>query len=87
MAFVRMCFGKKEDDPASKKNAEIEKTLREDKKKQEREVKILLLGEIHYRAARNYNHLTSACRRWRKWKVDCLEADAADPRWWLFTER
>lgn len=39
-----MCFGKKESDPAAQKNAEIEKVLREDKKKQEREVKILLLG-------------------------------------------
>lgn len=41
---MKMCFGKKEEDPGAKKNAEIEKTLREDRKKQEREVKILLLG-------------------------------------------
>lgn len=45
MALGRMCFGsKKETDAGAAKNAEIEKVLREDKKKQEREVKILLLG-------------------------------------------
>lgn len=44
-----MCFGKKEkvtgdNDEATRRNAEIEKQLREDKKRQTREVKILLLG-------------------------------------------
>ncbi|KAF2432719.1 guanine nucleotide binding protein, alpha subunit [Tothia fuscella] len=39
-----MCFGKKPQDPRSKKNEEIEKSLRADKKRQEREVKLLLLG-------------------------------------------
>jgi hypothetical protein len=41
-----MCFGdsKKQDDPGAKKNSEIDKQLREDRKKQGKEVKILLLG-------------------------------------------
>ncbi|KAF2502610.1 guanine nucleotide binding protein, alpha subunit [Lophium mytilinum] len=39
-----MCFGKKPDDPDSRKNEEIEKGLRADRKRQEREVKLLLLG-------------------------------------------
>ena len=43
-----MCFGssKKSDDPGSRKNAEIEKRIKQDQKKDAREVKILLLGEI-----------------------------------------
>jgi guanine nucleotide-binding protein subunit alpha len=40
-----MCFGRKSSDPRSKRNDDIEKSLRADKKKQEREVKMLLLGE------------------------------------------
>jgi guanine nucleotide-binding protein subunit alpha len=44
MAPGIMCFGKKPQDPRSKKNEEIEKALRADKKRQEREVKLLLLG-------------------------------------------
>lgn len=44
MAPGIMCFGKKPQDPRSKKSEEIEKTLRADKKRQEREVKLLLLG-------------------------------------------
>jgi len=41
-----MCFGdgSKQDNPGSKKNTEIEKQLKEDRKKQGKEVKILLLG-------------------------------------------
>lgn len=44
-----MCFGSKEqagaaDDEGARKNAEIEKMLREDKKRVAREIKILLLG-------------------------------------------
>jgi len=44
MAPGMMCFGKKPIDPESKKNEEIEKQLRVDRKRQEREVKLLLLG-------------------------------------------
>lgn len=44
MAPGIMCFGKKPEDPESKKNEEIEKGIRNDKRKQEREVKLLLLG-------------------------------------------
>lgn len=40
-----MCFGKKSDDPESKRNEDIEKQIRVDRKRQEREVKLLLLGE------------------------------------------
>ncbi|KAJ9638966.1 G-Protein alpha subunit [Coniosporium tulheliwenetii] len=39
-----MCFGKKPEDPESRRNEDIEKALRADRKKQEREVKLLLLG-------------------------------------------
>lgn len=46
MAPAIMCFGRKPStaDPNARKNAEIEKTLRNDKKRAEREVKLLLLG-------------------------------------------
>lgn len=43
-----MCFGRSgkqsANDPLSKRNAEIERALRGDRKKAEREVKLLLLG-------------------------------------------
>lgn len=43
-----MCFGKKEanadNDEGVRRNADIEKALREDKKRLAREIKILLLG-------------------------------------------
>lgn len=40
-----MCFGSsKQDDPDARKNAEIEKQIKADQKKQSREVKMLLLG-------------------------------------------
>ncbi|KAL2353557.1 G-protein alpha subunit [Cryomyces antarcticus] len=39
-----MCFGKKAEDPDVRKNEEIEKQIRADRKKQAREVKLLLLG-------------------------------------------
>jgi guanine nucleotide-binding protein subunit alpha len=39
-----MCFGKKPEDPESRRNEEIEKSIRNDRRKQEREVKLLLLG-------------------------------------------
>ena len=46
MASAIMCFGRKPSaaDPEARKNAEIEKNLRVDRKKAEREVKLLLLG-------------------------------------------
>ncbi|KAE9963504.1 hypothetical protein BLS_007169 [Venturia inaequalis] len=44
MAPVLMCFGRKSQDPEKLKNEEIERGLRADKKRQEREVKLLLLG-------------------------------------------
>jgi hypothetical protein len=44
MAPGIMCFGKKPIDPESKRNAEIEKQLRADQKRQKSEVKLLLLG-------------------------------------------
>ena len=44
MAPGIICFGKKPDDPEARKNEEIEKQLRIDKKKAEKEVKLLLLG-------------------------------------------
>jgi hypothetical protein len=52
-----MCFGSsKQDDPRARKNADIEKQLRADQKKQAKEVKILLLGAspyTHNKAGRN----------------------------------
>lgn len=45
MAFM-MCFGgSKQADPDARKNAEIEKQIRQDAKRQAREVKVLLLGK------------------------------------------
>ncbi|KAF9692878.1 hypothetical protein EKO04_009128 [Ascochyta lentis] len=44
MAPAIMCFGRKPVDPKSRKNEDIEKNLRMDRKKAEREVKLLLLG-------------------------------------------
>lgn len=44
MAPGIMCFGKKADDPNNRKNEEIDRQLRNDRKRQEREVKLLLLG-------------------------------------------
>lgn len=49
MAPGKMCFGKKAEDPNNRRNEEIEKIIRVDKKKQEREVKLLLLGTDHGR--------------------------------------
>lgn len=51
MAPGIMCFGKKPADPDSRRNEEIEKGIRNDKKRQEREVKLLLLGTQAHRAA------------------------------------
>jgi hypothetical protein len=75
-----MCFGKKPEDPESRRNEEIEKSIRNDRRKQEREVKLLLLGRHanrHHKATRltRYDH---RCRR--KWQVDSVEADASDTR-------
>lgn len=46
MAIAKiMCFGTaSKDDPDAKKNREIERQLREDHKRLQREVKLLLLG-------------------------------------------
>ena len=42
-----MCFGSsKQDDPRARKNADIEKQLKADQKRQAKEVKILLLGTL-----------------------------------------
>ena len=49
MAPAIMCFGRKSVDPKSKKNEDIEKNLRMDRKKAEREVKLLLLGMMQHR--------------------------------------
>jgi hypothetical protein len=45
MAPAIMCFGRKPADPEFKKNDDIEKSLRMDRKRAEREVKLLLLGK------------------------------------------
>jgi guanine nucleotide-binding protein subunit alpha len=46
MAPAIMCFGRKPADPEFRKNEDIEKTLRVDRKRAEREVKLLLLGTL-----------------------------------------
>jgi guanine nucleotide-binding protein subunit alpha len=43
-----MCFGKKPDNPDARRNEDIEKAIRNDRKKQEREVKLLLLGTLNW---------------------------------------
>lgn len=44
-----MCFGSgKQDDPEAKKSREIERQLREDQKRMQKEVKVLLLGKYRY---------------------------------------
>lgn len=81
MAPGMMCFGKKPVDLESKKNEDIEKQLRVDRKRQEREVKLLLLGRPQaLNRESELRGLTSICRRWRKWKVDRAQADARYPR-------
>lgn len=47
MAFASiMCFGNaNKEDPEAKKSREIEKQLREDQRKMQKEVKLLLLGK------------------------------------------
>jgi len=59
-----MCFGssKKGDDAGAKKNAEIEKRIKQDQKKDAREVKVLLLGKAALsidHALYLYTHLSS----------------------------
>jgi guanine nucleotide-binding protein subunit alpha len=44
MAPAIMCFGRKPAGPEFRKNDDIEKSLRVDRKRAEREVKLLLLG-------------------------------------------
>jgi len=46
MAPGIMCFGKKPIDPDTKRNAEIDRQLRADQKRQTHEVKLLLLGML-----------------------------------------
>jgi len=45
-----MCFGtpKSKSNPDARKNAEIEKQIKQDQKKAAREVKVLLLGKTCY---------------------------------------
>jgi hypothetical protein len=46
MAPGIMCFGSKKDqDPLARRNEEIERMIRADRKRQEKEVKLLLLGK------------------------------------------
>jgi hypothetical protein len=60
MAPGKMCFGKKAEDPNIRKNEEIEKIIRADRRKQEREVKLLLLGMGHDHSDDNFL-CTSIC--------------------------
>lgn len=50
MAPGIMCFGRKPADPVSKKSEDIEKGLRVDRKRAEREVKLLLLGASPFKS-------------------------------------
>lgn len=84
-----MCFGSsKQDDPRARKNADIEKQLRADQKKQAKEVKILLLGALTHADKTNQAEMLTCdprCRRERQ--VDSAEADAPDPHQGFLTER
>jgi hypothetical protein len=76
-----MCFGKKPDDPDSRKNDEIEKALRADRRRQEREVKLLLLGTLVLRIRFMLPRLTiPLCRSGRERQVDGAQADARNTR-------
>jgi guanine nucleotide-binding protein subunit alpha, other len=61
MAPGIMCFGRKPVDSESKRNEEIERQLKADRKKQEREVKLLLLGTAE-RALIRTNTVANASR-------------------------
>ena len=78
MAFASiMCFGssKSEQDPGNQKNADIEKQLKLDQKKNAKEVKILLLGKPTGPFAGIFSKLT--CHRsWGERKVHSHQADA-----------
>jgi hypothetical protein len=79
-----MCFGRKSVGPESKKNEDIEKNLRADKKRAEREVKLLLLGMHHPPASAPsapkapLTKTQHRCRRERQ--VDSPQADAHHQR-------
>jgi hypothetical protein len=60
MAPGIMCFGRKPEDPESRRNEEIEKGIRNDRRKQEREVKLLLLGMLARHGRYQYQALTEA---------------------------
>jgi hypothetical protein len=49
MAPGIMCFGKKSVDSMTKRNDEIEKVLRADRKRMDQEIKMLLLGRMRGR--------------------------------------
>lgn len=84
-----MCFGSsKQDDPRARKNADIEKQLRADQKKQAKEVKILLLGASPYtHTTKQAEMLTCDLRCRRERQVDSAEANAPDPHQGFLAER
>ena len=73
-----MCFGNaNKEDPDAKKNREIEKQLREDERRMQKEVKLLLLGmDCAGNGMVEHILITSRCGRVRQ--VDSVEADALD---------
>lgn len=87
MAPGMMCFGKKSVDPESRRNEDIEKQLRVDRKRQEREVKLLLLGMPRIQVWTLTAWADDYCRRWRERQVDRAEADARHSCWRLHKER
>lgn len=61
-----MCFGSsKQDDPDTRKNAEIEKQIKADQKRQAREVKMLLLGRPHHISRSTLAHLLTTLIDWQ----------------------
>ena len=79
MAPGMMCFGKKPVDTESKKNEEIDKQLRVDRKRQEREVKLLLLGmDALLKVSEPEKETDHRYRCRRKWEIDRAEADACN---------
>lgn len=75
-----MCFGRKPADPEFRKNEDIEKALRNDRKRAEREVKLLLLGMAPPKL-RHALQLTQDDRCRREWQVDGAQANAHYQCW------
>lgn len=93
MAIAKiMCFGNgNKEDPDTKKSKEIEKQLREDQRRMQKEVKLLLLGKDTYKTRITLTEAQwpwlTPCRCRRVGQIDSTEADATDPHQGIPTAR